>query len=124
LSADGPILVVDDYADAREILCLVLETAGYAVCTAANGMEAVEVAAQRKPALILMDIFMPGMDGITAAQQIKGTEAGRAVPIIACTARTAPLDAFSGFFVRTLTKPFSPDDVLAAVRTALGERAA
>src|SRR6476619_89544 len=80
------ILVVDDSADNVAVLSLDLQQQGYRVVTASNGEDAVAVAAQTLPNLILMDINLPTLDGLGATRRIRETEAMREVPIIAITA--------------------------------------
>ena len=80
------ILVVDDMPEIREMLSRFLEDCGYRVITAEGGREAVSAALSEGPDLILMDIYMPGGDGLTAAQQIHTDRRTRSVPIIAISA--------------------------------------
>ena len=80
------ILVVEDHADSREMMCLVLQSYGYDVKEAADGQEATEVVKYWCPDLILMDVNMPKMDGLTAAAVIRETEGCHSTPIIAVTA--------------------------------------
>ena len=80
------ILVVDDSADNVAVISLDLQHQGYRVVTASNGEDAVNVAAQMLPNLILMDINLPSLDGLGATRRIRETEALRDVPIVAITA--------------------------------------
>ena len=80
------ILVVDDSADNLAVISLFLQHQGYRVVTANNGEDAVNVAAQTLPNVILMDINLPGLDGVGATRKIRETEALREVPVIAITA--------------------------------------
>ncbi|HEU4837548.1 MAG TPA: response regulator [Pyrinomonadaceae bacterium] len=106
------ILVVDDSADNVAVLSLDLQQQGYRVVTASNGEDAVTVATQTLPNLILMDINLPSLDGLGATRRIRETEALREVPIVAITAfgtegfQRAAYDAgVSGY----LTKPIDFD---------------
>ena len=106
------ILVVDDSADNVAVISLDLQQQGYRVVTASNGEDAVTVAAQTLPNLILMDINLPSLDGLGATRRIRETEALREVPVIAITAfgtegfQRAAYDAgVSGY----LTKPIDFD---------------
>lgn len=81
------VLVVEDYADSREFLKYLLEHSGCEVSEAANGFEAVEAVKHQLPDLILMDISMPVMDGLTATRKIRESAMSRKVPIIAITAQ-------------------------------------
>jgi len=80
------VLVVEDYADTRLFMKLLLEGYGYEVIEAEDGQEAVEVLKGNCPDLILMDISMPVMDGIAATKAIRNFKNGGDVPIIALTA--------------------------------------
>ena len=79
------ILVVEDRLDSRELLRFLLESEGYRVLEAGNGLAAVEVAQQERPDAILMDISLPLMDGCQATVRIRQSGLS-AIPIIACTA--------------------------------------
>lgn len=106
------ILVVDDSADNVAVMSLNLQELGYRVVTATNGEEAISVAAQTRPNLILMDISMPGLDGFAATRRIRDNDELRDVPVVAVTAfgtegfQRAAYDAgISGY----LTKPVDFD---------------
>ena len=106
------ILVVDDAADNLAVISLALQQQGYRVVTAGNGEDAVTVATQTHPNLILMDINLPTLDGLAATRRIRQNEALRDVPVIAITAfgtegfQRAAYDAgVAGY----LTKPFDFD---------------
>ncbi len=81
------ILVVEDYADTREMMRLMLDMLGYYVIEAEDGAQAVRMALEKHPDLILMDINMPVMDGFQASAQIRRQPGSVNIPIIACTAR-------------------------------------
>ena len=106
------ILVVDDAVDNLAMISLALQQQGYQVVTAANGEDAVSVAIQTLPNLILMDINLPGLDGLGATRRIRESDGLRTVPIVAVTAlgtegfQRAAYDAgVSGY----LTKPIDLD---------------
>jgi CheY-like chemotaxis protein len=90
---DFLVLVVDDTVDNLVIISLHLQQAGYRVVTATNGEEAIKVAALTQPDLILMDLGMPGLDGLGATRKIHEHPGLRPVPIVAVTAFTT--EAFS-----------------------------
>jgi two-component system cell cycle response regulator DivK len=104
------ILIVEDYAVNRSFVKFLLEDYGYEVLEAANGEEAVESVKNQMPDLILMDIAMPEMNGLTAAKIIRQLEGMAKLPIIAVTAYgqlyyKQVMDAgFDGF----ISKPFDP----------------
>src|SRR5258705_11496532 len=80
------ILVVEDYADTREVLKLMLQSQGFEVLVVDNGVDAVDIALPSHPDAIIMDMSLPGLDGCQAARIIRARPDLKAVPIIACTA--------------------------------------
>jgi CheY-like chemotaxis protein len=103
------ILVVDDSADNLAVISLNLQYQGYRVVTAGNGEDAINVATQTQPNLILMDINLPELDGLAATRRIREHEALREVPVVAVTAfgtegfQRAAYDAgLSGYLVKPL----------------------
>ena len=86
------ILLVDDHADLRDMMTRQLQNHGYAVTTACNGNEAVSLASQSAPSLILMDVNMPELDGFEATLQIRASEGATRIPVIALTAYALPGD--------------------------------
>jgi len=79
------VLIVEDNPDLVYLLTLTLESLGYTVVTATQGSEGVEKAAKEKPHLILMDILMPGMDGLEATRLIHANPETKDIPILAIT---------------------------------------
>jgi two-component system cell cycle response regulator DivK len=86
------ILLVEDNEDILQLTQLVLKTRGYEVAVAKNGLEAVEKAMSELPDLILMDLFMPVMDGIQATARIRSNAKTKDIPIVALTASARPND--------------------------------
>src|SRR5687768_15081064 len=80
------VLVVEDYDDARELISMWLKGSGYRVIEARDGAEAIEVARRECPDLVIMDMSLPTLDGLSATQTIRGIEELCHVPIIACSA--------------------------------------
>jgi CheY-like chemotaxis protein len=80
------ILVAEDHPDSRDALCALLEAYGYRVAVAENGRQAVEQAVAVHPDLILMDIMMPGLDGLQATRILRSRKGFESTPIIALTA--------------------------------------
>jgi len=115
----GYILIVDDNDDSREIMALILAHAGYMTSQARDGAEALASARARPPAAILMDIFMPIMDGLTATEHLSRDAALRHIPVIAQTAQPASLDNDRGLFFAILQKPSNPQELLKALSRAL-----
>ena len=113
------ILVVDDDHKIVDIVRLYLEKDGYRVLVAYDGLEALELARQKQPDLIVLDLMLPGMDGLDVCRILR-TETE--VPIIMLTARTTEEDKLVGLELGAddyVTKPFSPRELVARVRTVL-----
>ena len=114
------ILVVDDQEDIRWLFSNLLREAGYAVSTAADGQEALQVAARQRPQLVLMDVRMPGVDGITALGRLK--QGDPHLPVIMLTAYgdvPGAVQAMKLGAENYLLKPFNNEGVLLAIRRAL-----
>ena len=105
MSESTVVLVVDDHPDIREVVSLLLEHNGFHVQVARDGREAVEAVQRQRPDVILMDLAMPRMDGLTAARVLN--EHDRCgIPIVAVTARAAPREELEhAGFCGLLRKP-------------------
>lgn len=113
------ILICDDQPDIVNALKIYLAPEGYRILTAYNGQEALELARQEELSLILMDVMMPRMDGITATAKIREFSN---VPILFLTAKSETQDMVLGLNTGAddyITKPFEPAEVLARVRSHL-----
>lgn len=102
------ILVVDDYQSLRDVTRHALESCGYRVVEAADGLEAVALAQSVRPDLILMDLSMPTLDGFAALHRIRRLFGMSGVPVIAVSAHTAPevrSDALAAGFCEFFVKP-------------------
>lgn len=113
------ILVCDDEKDIVSALKIYLESEDYNVFTAFNGREAIQIAVNNDIHLILMDIMMPVMDGITAMAKLRENSN---VPIILLTAKSEDTDKILGLNVGAddyITKPFNPVELLARVRSQI-----
>jgi adenylate cyclase len=116
------ILAVDDVPENLEIARMRLEAHGYEVVTAADGEEALRRAREVEPDLVLLDIMMPKLDGISALKQLKQDNALRFVPVILLTARADTADVVAGLEAGGddyLTKPFDQAALIARVRSML-----
>lgn len=105
------ILIVEDHPDAREILKIQIEVIGYEVVEATNGEEALAKAAAERPDLIIMDIGLPGIDGIEATTRLKSNPMTAAIPVVAYTAwpeGTVREKAERAKIAAFLTKPTRP----------------
>jgi CheY-like chemotaxis protein len=110
------VLVADDNEVAQRLCKRVLEKAGYGVLIAADGLQAVEIALAQKPAMILMDVAMPGIDGLEAMRRIK-TEVP-AMPIVIASAHSMSSDRerfLAAGADNVLSKPFRLADLIAIV---------
>lgn len=118
----GSVLIVDDVPENLQVLGNVLLQKGLDVGFATNGEEALEAVQYSKPDLILLDIMMPGISGITVCQRLKSNPETQDIPVIFITAKTQPEDIIKGFEVGAVdyvTKPFNSGELLARVMTQL-----
>jgi two-component system, sensor histidine kinase and response regulator len=116
------ILVVDDQPINVQLLKRKLEREGMTVATAYSGREALDLVADDKPDLILLDVMMPEMDGIEVCQRLQADSSTKAIPIIFITARTSKEGKIEGLGVGAvdyITKPIDLDETLARVQTQL-----
>ena len=111
------ILLVDDEFAILALLQDTLEDAGYAVLAAADGRQALALASEHMPDLILTDIMMPRIDGVELARRLRADSRTRHIPILAMSAAQHPPK--SDAFVSILAKPFDLDDVIDRVRRLL-----
>lgn len=124
--ADKKVLVVDDDAKTVELVKLYLDRDGYQVLTAYDGVEALRLAREGYPDLIVLDLMLPDIDGLEICRTLRRESD---VPIIMLTARTTDRDKLAGLDLGAddyVTKPFSPKELAARVRAVLrrlpGER--
>ena len=113
------ILVCDDERDIVSALRIYLTAEGYEVLEAYNGSEMLRLAAMQEVHLILLDVMMPGMDGLTAMAELRKTSN---VPVILLTAKSEDMDKVLGLNLGAddyVTKPFNPIEVMARVRSQL-----
>jgi DNA-binding response OmpR family regulator len=120
------VLVVDDDAKTVELVKLYLNRDGYRVLTAYDGVEALRLAREGHPDLIVLDLMLPGINGLEVCRTLRGESD---VPVIMLTARTTDEDKLTGLGLGAddyVTKPFSPRELAARVRAVLrrlpGER--
>lgn len=114
------LLIVEDDRGVRESLARALEFEGYAVRTAPDGVEALRAIASEDPDAVILDVMMPGFDGMEVARKVRAK--GNAVPILMLTARHEVGDRVQGLDAGAddyLVKPFSLDELLARIRALL-----
>ena len=123
--AKETILVVEDEEDIRELLKYNLEKEGYQVSGATTGEEALKAVGNLLPDLILLDLMLPGIDGLEVCRRVRGEVQTKHVPIIMLTAKGEEADIVTGLELGAddyITKPFSPRVLLARIRAALRRR--
>ncbi len=119
------VLIVDDEPVNVDLLEQELGAAGYRTIAAGSGEQAVALAAQKQPDLVLLDVVMPGIDGYETCRRLKASEATRFIPVIMLTALTETAEkvrAFREGAVDYVTKPFEPEELLARVGTHIALR--
>jgi two-component system OmpR family response regulator len=117
---EARLLVVDDEPSIRELLTASLRFAGFEVSAAADGAEALKLAEQHRPDLVVLDVMLPDMDGFTVTRKLR--ERGREMPVLFLTARDETSDKVTGLTVGGddyVTKPFSLEEVVARIRAVL-----
>jgi two-component system alkaline phosphatase synthesis response regulator PhoP len=120
--ARGQILVVEDEEDILELIEFNLKKEGYQISTATSGEKAINLALKNPPQLILLDIMLPGMDGLEVCKHLKHDPATMHVPIVMLTAKGEESDIITGLEIGAddyMTKPFSPRVLVARVRNLL-----
>ena len=119
------ILVVDDEEDILELVRYNLQREGYQVAAAVSGEKALKMARQQPPDLIVLDLMLPGMDGLDVARHLKNDARCRQVPIVMLTAKGEEADVVTGLELGAedyVTKPFSPRILLARIKAVLRRR--
>lgn len=121
------VLAIDDTAENLQVVSAILRGAGHAISVARSGEQGLEIARRTPPALILLDLVMPGMDGFETCRQLKTDPALREIPVIFLSASQEKGDVVRGFEVGAVdyvTKPFNTAELLSRVSTHLQLRAA
>ena len=119
------ILVVDDEEPIQELLRFNLEKAGYLVCVAKDGQEVLDRVEKEQPDLIVLDVMLPGMDGLEVCQRLRLNPKFQQIPIIMLTAKGEEIDKVLGLEIGAddyMTKPFSPRELLARIKARLRSR--
>jgi len=123
MSDQKTVLLVEDNEDNRIVYATMLEHYGYNVVETANGEDAVRIASEKHPDLILMDISIPGIDGWTATERIRENPDTEAIPVVAVTAHALPEHRARAESLRCegyLTKPCEPRRLLEEVQRLIG----
>lgn len=116
------IVVIEDEADILEIINYNLSKEGYAVCSALDGEEGLQLVKKEIPDLVLLDLMLPGLDGIEVCRKLKAGAATQSISIIMVTAKGEESDIVLGLGIGAddyVTKPFSPRELMARVKSVL-----
>ena len=116
------ILVVEDEEDILDLISYNLKQAGFSVIAVESGEEALEVASEEKFSLVLLDLMLPGIDGLEVCRLLRAKPETKNIPVLMLTARTEELDRIVGLELGAddyLTKPFSPRELVLRVRAIL-----
>ncbi len=122
MSDKAMILIADDEDDVRELVGMNLRRAGYSTEDAADGLTALRMVRNRKPDAIVLDVMMPGRDGLFVCQELRKDETLRSIPIIMLTAKGMAEDRIAGLQVGAddyISKPFSPKELVLRVQAVL-----
>ncbi len=118
----GTILIVEDEADIADLVKYHLERAGLPARTVADGKHALELIVRDHPDLIILDLMLPGMDGLELCRRLRSQAATQAIPIVMLTARAEEVDRIIGLELGAddyVPKPFSPRELVARVKAVL-----
>ena len=116
------ILIVEDEKDIRDLIRYNLETEGFAVLEAGDGEVSLHLAAAERPALVILDLMLPGLSGLEVCRILRSKDKTATVPILILTARASELDKVLGLEMGAddyVTKPFSPRELVARVKAVL-----
>lgn len=126
----GPvnILYIEDDREMIDLVTIILSRSGFTVKGANSGRQGLELIAQGKPDLILLDLMMPELDGWSLYQQLKSNEETHDIPVIVITAKSQPIDWVLGIHIAKvddyITKPFHPQELLESITRILATKAA
>ena len=121
--AEATILIVEDERDIRELLAFTLVREGFAVLEAESGTDAVRIARDKQPDLMLLDLMLPGLDGLGVCRQLQRDPSTAAIPVLMLTAKGEEVDRIVGFEIGAadyVVKPFSLREVVLRIRAVLG----
>ncbi|MFW6250087.1 MAG: response regulator [Alkalispirochaetaceae bacterium] len=116
------VLVVDDETDILELIRYNLQKEGYRVTTVKTGEEGLKLTRELEPDVLVLDLMLPGLDGLTVCNRLKREESTRSIPVIMLTAKAEDADIVTGLELGAddyVTKPFSPKVLTARIRAVL-----
>ena len=122
MNSRGTILVIDDERDLIELVRYNLDKEGFDVLAASDGTSGLEIATKHKPDLVVLDLMMPGMDGLDVCRRMRADDRTRRIPVIMLTAKAGETDRIVGLEMGAddyVTKPFSPRELVARVKAVL-----
>jgi DNA-binding response OmpR family regulator len=126
MSDHKKIVCVEDDPGMIDLIKLILTRKGYDVTGATGGREGLEAIERERPALVLLDLMMPDMDGWEVYQQMKASETMKNIPVIVITAKAQSIDKVLGLHIAKVddyvTKPFSPQDLLDSMERILARQ--
>jgi len=123
----GTILVVEDEPDIADLVKYHLEKAGLPARVVADGKQALDLIARDHPDLVVLDLMLPGLDGLEVCRRLRGSPATRGIPVIMLTAKAEEVDRIVGLEMGAddyVPKPFSPRELVARVKAVLRRSAA
>ncbi len=123
--AKETILIVDDEEDIIELIKYNLKNEGYSILTALTGEQAIKITKQFQPDLIVLDLMLPGIDGLEVTKYLKNNEQTRDIPIVMLTAKGEESDIVTGLELGAndyMSKPFSPKVLVARIRAIFRRR--
>jgi CheY-like chemotaxis protein len=116
------ILVAEDSHTVQAMVSSRLERSGYDVLATDNGSDALRLAQEHRPALVILDIEMPGMTGVEVTRRLRADDGTRGIPVILLTSRDQDADVAAGYAAGAseyITKPFSPQELQSRVESLL-----
>ena len=120
--SEKKILVVEDHQDTRELLKYNLESAGYQVVAAGDGLTGLEMAQAQRPDLVILDLMLPGMDGLEVCRRMKKNAELSGTPVIMLTAKGEEVDRIVGLELGAddyVVKPFSPRELVLRIKAVM-----
>lgn len=121
MQAKAKILVIEDDSDILELIHFNLEMAGFEVLTTKNGEEGLRIAQDEGPDLVILDIMLPGIDGLSVLRRIRSSEQDK-TPVIMLSAKGEESDIINGLEIGAddyMVKPFSPNELIARIKAVL-----
>jgi DNA-binding response OmpR family regulator len=122
-SGDARILFADDDPGMRALVAINFEAEGFAVTTASDGIAALEEVERVRPDLVVLDVMMPGLDGLEVLQELRKRPAAADIPVVLLTAKATDADVWDGWKAGAdyyMTKPFKPEDLVNFAHNLLG----